>query len=228
MANEALNKLRGFCDGTVQVVSSKEVLQLLEDAIAHEAAEPAHQFAEHQARLVKAKADRAEWELYMATEGQRVPSFVEHDISGKPTVEAPSANKPLEVWINGLRFFVNKPTEAVSDEEGNTTLVAPIGVEDVAFAVASEFVGLQREVHKMMQKCGADVARSVGAAVASIALDQAAKRGELRAAEERGFQMGKQAAQHIVDEVFGRWMLCAVSDDLAEVRARIEAMKFGG
>lgn len=117
MANEALKKIHDELSGG-RNMTTEYLRDLIDRAIffaVEEAREsPHHQFAEHQARLVKAKADKAEWELYLATEGQRVPSFV----------ELPSESKPLEVCIAGLRFFVNKPTDTVSDGQGNTTMTA--------------------------------------------------------------------------------------------------------
>ncbi len=44
----------------------------------------------------------------------------------------------------------------------------------------------------------------------------------------RGFQMGKQAAQHIINDVYGRWSLLPVLSALSEISARVATMKLEG
>lgn len=205
MANKVLEELRSVCGGTV-LFEGPTLVGIVERAIAEAveeaASQPERQFAEHQARLVKAKADKAEWELYMATEGLRVPSFV----------ELPSESKPLEVYIAGLRFFVNKPTDTVSDGKGNTTMTAAIGVDlQSAEPVRRIFMD---EFDANWGKPAADptiasipetvvqapTRQNPYMALPEEPADAKQRTEELRAAEERGFQNARWRVLHSIIE----------------------------
>lgn len=146
--------------------------------------------------------------------------------------EEPPAGGPFDSVARNDRPMTYEETRArvafLRSEKMRVDLAKTLGISPDAIQIlpASETIRPTDKTHDDRLKRA--IAQQEERRILGLAKDVKDQAERIRKAEERGFQMGKQAAQHIVDEVFGRWTLCCVSDDLAEVRARIEAMKFGG
>jgi hypothetical protein len=123
-------------------------------------------------------------------------------------------------------LFYDPTTGDYLDKEGNVVrkVAVPVPVSEALETLASEFAGLQREVHKMARDAGHDVARAVAKAVATDSAKEL-----LRAAEERGFQKAKDAALDIANKAFAScWALDGEATELHRVSVKIRDMKVEG